>query len=125
MSEEIDNAAMNVPRAILMTMILNGATGFAMVLAVLFCLGDIQAVLVCFHGFLQNWPILTAYIENTNGVPFHPSILRCGPVQGWSHRDGMHPCCASLVCGDWVSGHRIAHDLVFCPRPRPAISSLH
>ena len=46
MSEEIENAALNVPRAILTTMILNGATGFAMVLAVLFCLGDPENVLV-------------------------------------------------------------------------------
>lgn len=48
MSEEIENAALNVPRAILTTMILNGATGFAMVLAVLFCLGDVNSVLVSF-----------------------------------------------------------------------------
>ena len=46
MSEEIENAALNVPRAILTTMILNGATGFAMVIAVLFCLGDPEKVLV-------------------------------------------------------------------------------
>ena len=46
MSEEIENAALNVPRAIVTTMILNGSTGFAMVLAVLFCIGDIKSVLV-------------------------------------------------------------------------------
>ena len=46
MSEEIENAAVNVPRAIVTTMILNGATGFAMVIAVLFCLGDIDSVIV-------------------------------------------------------------------------------
>lgn len=46
MSEEIDNAALNVPRAIFSTMVLNGATGLAMVLAVLFCLGDIDKVIV-------------------------------------------------------------------------------
>lgn len=51
MSEEIENAALNVPRAILTTMILNGATGFAMVLAILFCLGDPNSVLVGFHPF--------------------------------------------------------------------------
>ena len=50
MSEEIDNAALNVPRAIFTTMILNGATGFAMVLAVLFCLGDIDVVLVSYNA---------------------------------------------------------------------------
>lgn len=46
MSEEIENAALNVPRAIFSTMILNGSTGYAMVLAVLFCLGDIESVVV-------------------------------------------------------------------------------
>lgn len=46
MAEEIENPAMNVPRAIVTTMLLNGATGFAMVLAVLFCLGDPKTVLV-------------------------------------------------------------------------------
>ncbi|CAF9941995.1 hypothetical protein IMSHALPRED_003142 [Imshaugia aleurites] len=51
MSEEIENAALNVPRAILTTMILNGATGFAMVLAVLFCLGDVNSVLMSPTGF--------------------------------------------------------------------------
>lgn len=48
MSEEIENAAMNVPRAIFTTVMLNGSMGWAMVLAVLFCLGDIESVLVCF-----------------------------------------------------------------------------
>ena len=46
MSEEIENAALNIPRAILTTMLLNGSMGFAMLLAVLFCLGDPKSVLV-------------------------------------------------------------------------------
>lgn len=54
MSEEIENAALNVPRAILTTMILNGVTGFAMVLGVLFCLGDVDSVLVSFHHLSQK-----------------------------------------------------------------------
>lgn len=52
MSEEIENAAINVPHAIITTMILNGATGFAMVIAVLFSLGDIGSVVV------SNLPII-------------------------------------------------------------------
>lgn len=51
MSEEIDNAAINVPRAMLTTMILNGATGYAMVLAVLFSHGDIKSIIV---GYLTQ-----------------------------------------------------------------------
>lgn len=48
MSEEIENAALNVPRAIVITILLNGATSFAMIVAVLFCLGDTKPVLVRF-----------------------------------------------------------------------------
>lgn len=51
MSEEIENAAVNVPRAIFTTMVLNGSTGFGMVIAVLFCLGDPVAVLESPTGF--------------------------------------------------------------------------
>ncbi|KAK7920864.1 hypothetical protein PG985_008886 [Apiospora marii] len=47
MAEEIENAAMNVPRAIVTTVVLNGSMGWAMVLAILFCLGDIDSVIVC------------------------------------------------------------------------------
>ena len=54
MSEEIDNAALNVPRAIITTMIINGASGFGMVLAVMFCLGDIETVLVIDPLLKQN-----------------------------------------------------------------------
>ncbi|TGJ88083.1 hypothetical protein E0Z10_g642 [Xylaria hypoxylon] len=46
MAEEIENPAVNVPRAIVTTVLLNGSTGWAMVLAVLFCLGDIESVIV-------------------------------------------------------------------------------
>lgn len=51
MSEEIENAALNVPRALLTTMILNGATGYAMVIAVLFCLEDVERVVVSIRMF--------------------------------------------------------------------------
>ncbi|KUJ16112.1 amino acid transporter [Mollisia scopiformis] len=51
MSEEIENAAMNVPRAIFTTVLLNGTMGWAMVLAALFCLGDIESVINSPTGF--------------------------------------------------------------------------
>lgn len=46
MSEEIENAAVNVPRAIFTTMVLNGMMGLAMMLTILFCIGNIDEVLV-------------------------------------------------------------------------------
>ncbi|KAI0539934.1 putative GABA permease [Xylaria digitata] len=45
MSEEIRNATRVVPRAIMISIILNGVLGFAMMIAYLFCLGDLDAVL--------------------------------------------------------------------------------
>lgn len=45
MSEEVDDAARNVPRAIFTTVVLNGALGFGMLVATLSCLGVTQTVL--------------------------------------------------------------------------------
>lgn len=45
MAEEIRNASVVVPRAITMSIVLNGILGFAMMIAYLFCLGDLDAVL--------------------------------------------------------------------------------
>ena len=76
MSEEIENAALNVPRAILTTMILNGATGFAMVLAVLFCLGDPDSVLVSLQPiiYVENFSLVTL-ADVTHRFSLHPSLL--------------------------------------------------
>lgn len=46
MAEEIENAATAVPRAIMVTVISNGLMGFGAVVAILFCLTDIEDALV-------------------------------------------------------------------------------
>ncbi|KAJ5827392.1 hypothetical protein N7447_004155 [Penicillium robsamsonii] len=45
MAEEIHNAAIVVPRAIMFSVLINGILGFGMLIAVLFCSGDIQDAL--------------------------------------------------------------------------------
>lgn len=70
MAEEITNAALNVPRAIFTTMCLNGAMGFAMMVAVLFCIGDAKAVLSSFTGF----PFIQIFYNST-GSKAGTSIL--------------------------------------------------
>lgn len=45
MAEEIKRATIVVPRAVLISIILNGILGFAMLMAYLFCLGDLNAAL--------------------------------------------------------------------------------
>ena len=45
MSEEIQNASVAVPRAIILTMGINGSLGFGMLVALMFCIGDVTAAL--------------------------------------------------------------------------------
>lgn len=51
LAEEVSNAAVNIPRAILGAMLINGAVGFAMIITVLYCLGDVDSVLASKTGF--------------------------------------------------------------------------
>ena len=45
MSEEIQGASVVVPRSIMLSLVLNGSMGFGMAIALLFCIGDIDAAL--------------------------------------------------------------------------------
>jgi choline transport protein len=45
LAEEVENAAVNIPRAVIASMCLNGAVGFTMMLTLLYCLGDVDSVL--------------------------------------------------------------------------------
>lgn len=51
MSEEIKNASKIVPRAMMFSIFLNGMLGFGMLLAILFCLGDLDTILATPTGF--------------------------------------------------------------------------
>jgi len=64
MSEEIENAAINVPRAITVSMVFNGLLGFAMMITVLFCIGDIQSVLDSKTGF----PFIQIFYNSTRSI---------------------------------------------------------
>ncbi|EPE32956.1 GABA permease, putative [Glarea lozoyensis ATCC 20868] len=64
MSEEIHNPSIVVPRSIMLSVILNGMMGFAMVIAVLFCLGDIDTVLATNTGY----PFMEIFIQATHSV---------------------------------------------------------
>jgi choline transport protein len=45
MAEEIKNASTVVPKAIMISILLNGTLGFAMLIAYLFCMGDLEQVI--------------------------------------------------------------------------------
>ncbi|RAL63870.1 hypothetical protein DID88_003513 [Monilinia fructigena] len=62
MSEEIHNASTVVPWAMISTIILNGILGFALLIALLFCLGDINDALNSPTGF----PFIEIFKQATN-----------------------------------------------------------
>ncbi|RJE20120.1 Amino acid permease [Aspergillus sclerotialis] len=55
MAEEASNASVAIPRAILLSVLINGTLGFTMLIAVLFCMGDVKAAI--------NTPTGYPYIE--------------------------------------------------------------
>ena len=59
MSEEIQGAATVVPQSIMFSILLNGSLGFGMAIALLFCLGDIDAAL----NTDTNYPFLEIFYQ--------------------------------------------------------------
>lgn len=64
MAEEIQNASTVIPWSMLSTVGINGVLGFAMLLAVLFCAGNIDNALMSPTGF----PFIEIFREATNAV---------------------------------------------------------
>lgn len=65
MSEETHNPSVVVPRSIMISMLVNGTTGFAMLLAVLFCMGDVEKALASPTGY----PFMEIFLQATGSMP--------------------------------------------------------
>ena len=64
MSEEILNASTAVPTSIMLSVLINGSLGFGMLLAMLFCLGDIDKALDSATGY----PFMDIFLQATDSV---------------------------------------------------------
>ncbi|PTU23253.1 hypothetical protein P175DRAFT_0433350 [Aspergillus ochraceoroseus IBT 24754] len=64
MAEEVQNASVAVPRAILLSILINGTLGFSMLIAVLFCMGDIETALATPTGY----PYMEIFHQITGSV---------------------------------------------------------
>lgn len=65
MAEEVRNASVAIPRAILLSVLINGTLGFSMLIAVLFCLGDVEAALATPTGY----PYMEIFHQATDSLP--------------------------------------------------------
>ncbi|KAG9228437.1 amino acid transporter-like protein [Amylocarpus encephaloides] len=64
MSEEIHNAATVVPRAIILSIFINGIVGLAALIAILFCLGDVEELFLTSFAY----PFIQVFWNATNSV---------------------------------------------------------
>jgi amino acid transporter len=76
MCEEIKNASTVVPRSLLTSIAINGVLGFAMLIAILFCMGDIETALKSPTGF----PFIEIFAQATHsnaGATAMTAIILC------------------------------------------------
>jgi amino acid transporter len=64
MAEEVANASRAIPRAIMLSIAINGTLGFGMLIAVLFCMGDLDAALNSPTGY----PYIEIFYQATNSL---------------------------------------------------------
>jgi len=64
MAEEVRNPSIVIPRSIILSIMINGGLGFGMVMALLFCLGDINAALNTSTGY----PFMEVFVQATHSV---------------------------------------------------------
>jgi choline transport protein len=64
MSEEIHNPSVVVPRSIMLSILLNGTTGLAMIVGLLFCLGNLDNALSTDTGY----PFMEIFLQATQSV---------------------------------------------------------
>ncbi|KAL4794299.1 amino acid/polyamine transporter I [Aspergillus venezuelensis] len=64
MAEEVRDASVAIPRAIMLSVLINGSLGFGMLIAVLFCLGDLEAALAT----PTHYPYMEIFRQGTDSV---------------------------------------------------------
>ncbi|KAL2037449.1 hypothetical protein N7G274_009729 [Stereocaulon virgatum] len=66
MSEEIQRASVVVPQALMLSLVINGVLGFAMILALMLCIGDVEAALGAIKTL--GYPFLEIFVQAVNSV---------------------------------------------------------
>ncbi|KAJ5112667.1 hypothetical protein N7532_000712 [Penicillium argentinense] len=64
LAEECSNAEIAIPRAMMLTVVINGCLGFGMLLTMLFCSGNIQDALASRSGY----PFMEIFVQGTHSM---------------------------------------------------------
>jgi choline transport protein len=68
MAEEIKNASIVVPRALLTSIVINGSLGFGMLLALLFSIGDLSLVPTTVLATPLGFPFIQVFLNATGSI---------------------------------------------------------
>ena len=93
MSEEIQNAALVVPRSIMISIFINGALGFAVLLVTLFSLNDVEKALKTKTGY----PYMQVFLDSTGSVAGATAMASIITVMAFSANIGILAT-ASRMC---------------------------
>jgi choline transport protein len=85
MAEEISNSALNLPRAICGSMIMNGLLGLVMMLTTLFCLGDVDKVLATNTGY----PFIQIFHDSVNNIAGVTGMIVITLIPTWACASGI------------------------------------
>ncbi|KAF7505238.1 hypothetical protein GJ744_001101 [Endocarpon pusillum] len=77
MAEETKHAAINIPRAIVASAIINGVCGFVYIVAILYSIVDVEAVLT--NGIATGYPIIEVFHQATRNSSAAVAMM-CGPI---------------------------------------------
>lgn len=123
MSEEITNAARAVPTSIMLSVLINGSLGFGMLLALLFCLGDIETALQSPTGY----PFMAIFLQATGSVAGTAVMASIVTTMGITTSVGMLATSSrqlwSFARDRGVPGWRIWSQVCTFPVPSSGISS--
>lgn len=93
MSEEIQNAALVVPRSIMCSIFINGALGFAVLLVTLFSLNNVEKALKT----PTHYPYMQVFLDSTGSVTGATAMASIITVMAFSCNIGMLAT-ASRMC---------------------------
>lgn len=84
MSEEIRGAARTVPKAMLWSIMINGFLGFGMLLAVLYCQGDIEAAAATPTGY----PFIAIFASGVQSISGATVMVSITVFMAWCNAVG-------------------------------------
>jgi choline transport protein len=77
MAEETNNASVNIPRAMVWSIVINGICGFAYIVTVLYSIVNVDAVLT--NGATTGFPIIEVFYQASRN-PRAATAMMCGPI---------------------------------------------